>query len=407
MRVIATVLAALAALSVASATPASGCTSTYKVKSGNNCGGIANAFKMTTAGFKACNPGLSCSHLKAGTTVCTACPAAQPVCNKVYRVGSSETCGSLTTAKKISLTTFQMCNPGVSCVGSLPAGEHVCLSCNAAPLAITSVAPTPMPKTTSTSVRKTDTSTSVAKPKATLPVTCTSIYKSSNPSCTTIRRLYGSDYRNLIRWNPTMYSCAYLPTYFKNQDICVSPPMNPPLYQPPQFRAYKNTPIPGKIIELKSASTFCGFLPPDPRGAVAPQEGVAKAFCTNQQALKDTQGLTGNIYPTGWIRSAKYVANATAGWVQVTGQINRDAYKNAKGQHLSPTDGGGQYDPTSTKGAVCLGYNTFLHLLEPDSGVYCIRCCQSDIDCWTGTSTQGCRHLIPADNYDILPLSST
>ncbi|RUS27481.1 hypothetical protein BC938DRAFT_483195 [Jimgerdemannia flammicorona] len=122
----------------------------------------------------------------------------------------------------------------------------------------------------------------------------------------------------------------------------------------------------GQTAALKDGSNFCFFLPPSPGGDIAASEDVAVAFCTSQ--LAEAPGS--KIFPQWFIRSAHFVAGP--GYVQVTGKLNITAYK------LSPKDQGGQYDVKAPVGAVCAGYMTFINLIEPAEGNYCIRCCNED-----------------------------
>ncbi|KAG0247546.1 hypothetical protein BGZ95_008612, partial [Linnemannia exigua] len=80
-----------------------------------------------------------------------------------------------------------------------------------------------------------------------------------------------------------------------------------------------------------------------------------------------------------------------AGWVQITGRIDRSKYG------LSPKDGGGQYDMRAPVGATYSGFNAFVQLTEPDSGIYCIRACMTKADCPVNKSTHGCVRVLGGD----------
>ncbi|CAI2168145.1 11821_t:CDS:1 [Funneliformis geosporum] len=135
-------------------------------------------------------------------------------------------------------------------------------------------------------------------------------------------------------------------------------------------------------------NTICTFLPRTWGGDIGASESDAVAFCSQE----NTQAPGANPMPTGFIQSYHYLAED--GYVQYTGRIDISAYG------LSSTDGGGQYDNAgggSPPGAICGGYEKFVNLIEPDIGLYCIRCCTDADKCDTGHSTDGCESVIPGD----------
>ncbi|KAI8078868.1 uncharacterized protein BX664DRAFT_342920 [Halteromyces radiatus] len=140
----------------------------------------------------------------------------------------------------------------------------------------------------------------------------------------------------------------------------------------------------GYNIQLNSNSAFCSFLPPHPGDDVGGTEDNGIPFCSNSSLSN-----TGKVFPSGFIQSAHYVKKSN--YVQVTGRMNRDAYK------LKSSDGGGQYDNRDINGVVCNGYKYFVNMLEPDVNQYCIRCCKSQSDCNLGLSTYGCERVVPGD----------
>jgi hypothetical protein len=86
------------------------------------------------------------------------------------------------------------------------------------------------------------------------------------------------------------------------------------------------------------------FLPSSPGGkadnngkvdtdAIAKSETSAVSFCLNEATASQ---LDAKIMPSGFIDTAYYYKNTTAGYVQVTGTIDPSAYQ------LSPLDDGGQ-----------------------------------------------------------------
>ncbi|KAI8884358.1 hypothetical protein K501DRAFT_322987 [Backusella circina FSU 941] len=138
---------------------------------------------------------------------------------------------------------------------------------------------------------------------------------------------------------------------------------------------------------IKSANSFCVFLPPKPGLEVAVNENNGIPFCS-------TTNLTPKAkkFPTGFITTAHYLKTST--YTQITGFFDRTKYK------LKSTDGGGQYDNHAhgkPVGAQCVGYNYFVNLIEPDVNRFCIRCCQEKADCNTGRSGYGCLRVVDGD----------
>jgi hypothetical protein len=131
---------------------------------------------------------------------------------------------------------------------------------------------------------------------------------------------------------------------------------------------------------------FCSFLPPKPGGNIADSEGDAVVFCNKPSS----QAPNANIFPKGFIKTAHFAKGS--GFVQVTGTINRDAYR------LSANDGGGQYDSNGAPpGARVTGAKKFVNLVEPDNQDFCIRACTNPSKCNTGESTKGCKVVVPGD----------
>ncbi|KAL1919524.1 uncharacterized protein VTP21DRAFT_2217 [Calcarisporiella thermophila] len=140
----------------------------------------------------------------------------------------------------------------------------------------------------------------------------------------------------------------------------------------------------GDTAKVESSANFCFFLPPKPGGGIAEHEDDAIAFCTKKSLAPGA-----NEFPPGFILSAHFKQEKN--YVQVTGRINPDKYK------LSRRDEGGQYDTKAPIGAKCAGFSSFVNLVEPNDGNYCIRCCKDPKDCDTRHSENGCRDVIPGD----------
>ncbi|KAI8372592.1 hypothetical protein EDC96DRAFT_499906 [Choanephora cucurbitarum] len=135
-------------------------------------------------------------------------------------------------------------------------------------------------------------------------------------------------------------------------------------------------------IQLNSETAFCSFLPPNAGDDVGATEDNGIPFCTNSS-------LGGQVFPDGFIKTAHYVN--TDSYVQVTGTMDGSKYS------LSNTDGGGQYDNKDVAGVSCNGYKYWVNMLEPDTNLFCIRCCQDQSDCNLGASTYGCERVVPGD----------
>ncbi|KAF9948298.1 hypothetical protein BGZ72_009779 [Mortierella alpina] len=94
----------------------------------------------------------------------------------------------------------------------------------------------------------------------------------------------------------------------------------------------------------------------------------------------------------GFIKSA-HIKRSNQ-YIQVTGRFDRSKY------HMSKNDQGSQNDPKANKGSMCVGYNHFVQLIEPNNEHYCIRCCMRKEDCRTDISQYGCQRVIPNGNYN-------
>jgi hypothetical protein len=143
--------------------------------------------------------------------------------------------------------------------------------------------------------------------------------------------------------------------------------------------------LPTKTLALNSQTVFCSFLPPRPGESIGESEATAIAFCT--RLTPDAPGA--KRFPAGFIRSAHFVQ--TPDYVQVTGTINRAAYK------LSKSDGGGQYDPSAPPGAGVTRYLFFVNLIEPDVNRFCIRASNNAAFITLNRSQDGCEVVVPGD----------
>ncbi|KAF9933600.1 hypothetical protein FBU30_005039 [Linnemannia zychae] len=139
--------------------------------------------------------------------------------------------------------------------------------------------------------------------------------------------------------------------------------------------------INGQIASLDSGDNYCFFLPPMVGGDIAANEDRAIAFCNKP----NSRAPGAKIFPPGFVLSSHWATGP--GWVQITGQIDPAAYS------LNPCDTGGQYDIKAPVGATCAGFNHFVNVIEPEIGVYGMRCCQEKADCDVSHSTYGVKRI--------------
>ncbi|KAF9135872.1 hypothetical protein BGW39_010687 [Mortierella sp. 14UC] len=142
--------------------------------------------------------------------------------------------------------------------------------------------------------------------------------------------------------------------------------------------------INGQIASVDAGDNYCFFLPPMIGGDIAANEDRAIAFCNKP----NPRAPGAKIFPPGFVLSSHWATGP--GWVQITGQIDPAAY------NLNPCDTGGQYDIKAPVGATCVGFNHFVNVIEPEIGVYGMRCCQEKADCDVSHSTYGVKRIYGA-----------
>ncbi|KAF9151182.1 hypothetical protein BG015_006988 [Linnemannia schmuckeri] len=142
--------------------------------------------------------------------------------------------------------------------------------------------------------------------------------------------------------------------------------------------------INGQIASVDAGDNYCFFLPPMVGGDIAENEDRAIAFCNKP----NSRAPGAKIFPPGFVLSSHWATGP--GWVQITGQIDPAAYS------LNPCDTGGQYDIKAPVGATCAGFNHFVNVIEPEIGVYGMRCCQEKADCDVSHSTYGVKRIYGA-----------
>ncbi|KAI8602240.1 hypothetical protein EDD21DRAFT_304001 [Dissophora ornata] len=139
--------------------------------------------------------------------------------------------------------------------------------------------------------------------------------------------------------------------------------------------------INGQIASVDSADSYCFFLPPMVGGDIAANEDRAIAFCNKA----NSRAPGAKIFPTGFVLSTHWASGKD--WVQISGQIDPTQYS------LNPCDTGGQYDIKAPVGATCAGFAHFVNVIEPEIGVYGMKCCQQKADCDVSHSTYGVKRI--------------
>ncbi|KAL1921155.1 uncharacterized protein VTP21DRAFT_10871 [Calcarisporiella thermophila] len=143
---------------------------------------------------------------------------------------------------------------------------------------------------------------------------------------------------------------------------------------------------PGKTLAAISDTNFCLFLPPSPGGSIPGHIHDAVSFCTKETSQLQAPGH--RTFPGGFIISAHFVAKRK--YVQITGRLDRKKY------NLKKHDQGGQFSVRAPPGSICKKYKKFVSFVEPNEGIYCLRCC-NDGNCPIGMPTKGCRAVIKGD----------
>ncbi|KAF9153213.1 hypothetical protein BG015_003862 [Linnemannia schmuckeri] len=233
-----------------------------------------------------------------------------------------------------------------------------------------------------TSTRHTTTTPHHVKPKKTTTKAHKSITKAYKPKKTTTKTHKSTSKAHKPKATTKAHKSTTATAATTTMPPTTSVTSKPTTSPKPRPGKYGQT---GTIVDQND---FCIFLPPTVGGDIAANEDRAVAFCTKA----NMPGAPGaKILPKGFIKSAHFTRNTAAGWVQITGRINRSKY------NLSPKDGGGQYDMRAPVGASFTGYNAFVQLTEPDSEIYCIRACMTKADCPVNKSTHGCVRVLGGD----------
>ncbi|OZJ03225.1 hypothetical protein BZG36_03446 [Bifiguratus adelaidae] len=306
-------------------------------------------------------------------------------CSKTYTVASGDYCDKIDTQFGITFTQLRAWNPSVNAAcDNLYVGQKLCVAESTSNTPTTTTSTTTKSTSTTKTTSSTTTTSSTLKPSGTPG--CTLYTIKSGDSCGNIKSRYGLSISQIYQYNPTFYNCNKISSYI-GKKICVTKPTNKYALGYPTFQGGQ-TQRSGITVAVKDASHFCSFLPPSSGGDIAGTESQGRVQCTSSSLAPGAK-----TFPSGFIKSAHFASNSQAGYVQITGLIDRTKYS------LSSSDQGGQYDSNGTpSGGVCAGYNAFVNLIEPSTDTYCIRCCQSPGDCPAGISTSGCSRIVPG-NY--------
>lgn len=104
-----------------------GCTSSVVVKSGDSCWAISQAAGMTVSALQSLNPTATCSNLHIGQTLCvTGGTSGGGGCSKKAVVKSGDSCWAISQADGTTVSALQAANPGVNC-SNLQIGQSLCL----------------------------------------------------------------------------------------------------------------------------------------------------------------------------------------------------------------------------------------------------------------------------------------
>ncbi|GAB5588510.1 hypothetical protein Unana1_03410 [Umbelopsis nana] len=334
-------------------------------------------------------------------------------CQKQYIVQANDKCYKIASAYKIKASQLLKWNPQVnpSCT-NLYIGETLCLSAPTSASSVVAAAKTTTTKkTTNTSAKTTTTTKSATKTiTKTSTVPSTTVIVPTAAQCASDDDCPGITCCNLFTkqcvLDPNNNICDIQPTTKVSTTISGKPTVTKVTTT---LSSTKATPTPtyvsGVTVSLDSADSFCLLLPPSAGNkannggkqdvnAISDSEDYAVSFCT----MPNINAPGARSMPAGFITSANYQTNSTAGFIQVTGKINPSAYG------LSSNDQGGQYDnhgQGKPNFSACKGFPYYVQLVEPNLDGFCIRCCMSYQDCNASRSEYGCKRVVPVLSHSV------
>ncbi|KAK3815453.1 MAG: hypothetical protein J3Q66DRAFT_402416 [Benniella sp.] len=142
-----------------------------------------------------------------------------------------------------------------------------------------------------------------------------------------------------------------------------------------------------KLLTIHKNERFCILLPRTPGSDIAENLDNSVSYCSSSTA----QVRHGKALPSGFVKTAHYYEPADRLYSQVTGRFDPAAFS------LSTSDSGGMASHKLPGRPSCVGFRYFIQFVEPNQGVYCIRCCHTNSNCPTDKGDQGCRVVIPGD----------
>ncbi|CAL8461580.1 g1111 [Coccomyxa elongata] len=109
--------------------PPATCAQTTTVKSGDSCWSIYTAAGITQDQFYTLNPGINCAALQVGQVVCI---KPTSTCTQTVTVKTGDTCYAIYTANGLTEAEFLAPNPGLDC-SKLQVGQTLCVSQGSSP----------------------------------------------------------------------------------------------------------------------------------------------------------------------------------------------------------------------------------------------------------------------------------
>ncbi|KAK7044061.1 hypothetical protein VNI00_007776 [Paramarasmius palmivorus] len=157
------------------------------------------------------------------------------------------------------------------------------------------------------------------------------------------------------------------------------------------------------IVYVTDANKYCMIMPRDAHTNIGDSEhpGGMMTYCSEAGKYDNSQGTI----PNGFWKNVEFksgISERGARFAQLTGCIRPELV-----DRLNPSDAGGQYDSNGGDGgrgnprdSVCLGYNSYVELVEPAGPRACIKCCDNTDDCPVWLDTSGCPAVIPGNYFD-------
>ncbi|KAF9033999.1 hypothetical protein BDZ89DRAFT_947610, partial [Hymenopellis radicata] len=118
--------------------PATSCTATYSVQSGDNCDLIASKNSISNYQLTTLNPSMDCSLLQIGQSLCIKSPLYD--CQPVYVVSSGDGCSAIADSHGISLDQLYTDNPNLQNACNIYVGQTLCVAGSGTPTTTTTTA---------------------------------------------------------------------------------------------------------------------------------------------------------------------------------------------------------------------------------------------------------------------------